>query len=180
MRGATRPQQVLFDRSWNRIDDSIWKYMPSDGTGVRTPLEVGKAWRFESKATHFQHGTAFSITGQSKVVGAEKTTTSAGTFDTFKVETTMRQINSNDQTKSSTVTATLWYAPSINRWVRKTHKTQIEGRLRELEHGGADRLFPKTVAPDDMEPVPLPGMQPGHPSSGDDALLPDTFPNALQ
>ena len=115
MRGATRPQQVLFDRSWNRIDDSIWKYTPSDGTGVRTPLKVGKAWRFESKATHFQHGTAFSITGQSKVVGAEKTTTSAGTFDTFKVETTMRQINSNDQTKSSTVTATLWYAPSINR-----------------------------------------------------------------
>ena len=131
VRGAARPQQIVFDRSWNRVDDSIWKYTPSDGTGVRTPLEVGKAWRCESKATHFQHGTALSITGQSKVVGAEKTTTRAGTFDTFKVETTMRQINSNDQTKSSTVTATLWYAPSINRWVRKTHKTQIEGRLRD-------------------------------------------------
>ena len=77
---------------------------------------------FRNKATHFQNGTALSITGQSKVVGEEKITTSAGTFDTFKIETTMRQINSNDQTKSSTVTATFWYAPSINRWVRKTYK----------------------------------------------------------
>jgi len=130
-RGIQRPRQVVFDPGWNRIDDSVWKYRPSDGTGVRTPLEVGKEWRFESKATHFQYGTAISITGQSKVVGAEKITTSAGTFETFKVDTTSRQINSNDQTKASTVTATLWYAPSINRWVRKTYRTQIEGRVRD-------------------------------------------------
>jgi hypothetical protein len=130
-RGIERPRQIVFDPNWNRIDDSVWKYRPSDGTGVKTPLEVGKEWRFESKATHFQHGSAISISGQSKVVGTEKITTSAGTFDTFKVETTMRQINANDQTKASTVSATLWYAPSINRWVRKTNKTQIEGRLRD-------------------------------------------------
>jgi hypothetical protein len=130
-RGIQRARQVVFDPGWNRIDDSVWKYRPSDGTGVRTPLDVGKEWRFESKATHFQYGTAISITGQSKVVGEEKITTSAGTFDTFKIDTTLRQINSNDQTKASTVTATLWYAPSINRWVRKTYRTQIEGRLRD-------------------------------------------------
>jgi hypothetical protein len=130
-RGMPRPRQIVFDPGWNRIDDSVWKYRPSDGTGVRAPLEVGKEWRFESKATHFQYGTAISITGQSKVVGAEKITTSAGTFDTLKIDTTSRQINSNDQTKASTVTTTLWYAPSINRWVRKTNKTQIEGRLRD-------------------------------------------------
>ena len=131
VRGAARPQQVIFDKSWNRIDDSIWKYRPSDGTGIRGPLEVGKDWRFESKATSFQNGTALSLTGQSKVVGEEKVTTSAGTFDTFKIETRVRQVNSNDQTKAATVDTTLWYAPSINRWVRKTYKLQIEGRLRE-------------------------------------------------
>jgi hypothetical protein len=127
------PRQIAFDRSWNRIDDSIWKYRPSDGSGIRAPLQVGKEWRFESKATHFQNGTALNITGQSKVVGQEKITTGAGTFDAFKIETTMRQVNSNDQTKASTVNATLWYAPSINRWVRKTYKLQIEGRLRDSQ-----------------------------------------------
>ena len=131
-RGIERPRQIVFDPNWNRIDDSVWKYRPSDGTGVKTPLEVGKEWRFESKATHIQHGSAISTSGQSKVVATEKITTSAGTFDTFKIETTLRQINANDQTKASTVNVTLWYAPSFNRWVRKTTKTQIEGRLRDL------------------------------------------------
>ena len=132
-RGVERPRQIVFDRTWNRIDDSVWKYRPSDGTGIQTPLQVGKEWRFENKATHFQNGTAFSITGQSKVVGEEKITTSAGTFDTFKIETTMRQVNANDQTKAATMNATLWYAPSINRWVRRTYKLQIEGRLRKSQ-----------------------------------------------
>ena len=131
-RGAAGPRQIVFDRSWNRIDDSVWKYRPSDGTCVRMPLQVGKEWRFENKSTH-TNGTALSTTGQSKVVGEEKITTSAGTFDTFKIETTTRQVNSNDQTKAATVTAALWYAPIVNRWVRKTYKLQLEGRLRDSQ-----------------------------------------------
>jgi hypothetical protein len=132
-RGTTSPRQVVFDRAWNRIDDSVWKYRPSDGTGVRMPLQVGKEWRFENRATHFQNGTAVTNSGQSKVVGKESITTSAGTFDTFKIETTMRQVNSNDQTKAATLTAALWYAPSVNRWVRKTYKVQLEGRMRDSQ-----------------------------------------------
>jgi hypothetical protein len=132
IRGAA-PRQIVFDRGWSRIDDSSWKYTPSDGTGIKMPLQVGQDWRFDSKATNFNNGTAMSVNGQSKVVGTEKLTTSAGTFETFKVETTLRQINANDQTKSSTLTSTLWYAPTVNRWVRKTYKLQVEGRLRESQ-----------------------------------------------
>ncbi len=132
-RGEQRPRQIVFDHAWSRIDDSVWKYRPSDGTGVATPLQVGKEWRFENNATNFNSGTAVSNSGQSKVVGRESITTSAGTFDTFKVETTVRQVNANDQTKSATLTAALWYAPSVNRWVRRIHKVQIEGRLRDSQ-----------------------------------------------
>src|SRR4030095_9791151 len=57
VRGGARPFQTVFDRSWNRIDDGIWKFRPTDGTGVKTPLEVGKEWRFENKSTH-TNGTA--------------------------------------------------------------------------------------------------------------------------
>jgi hypothetical protein len=130
VRGAARPFETVFDRGWSRIDDGIWKFKPSDGAGVQTPLQVGKEWRFENKSTH-ANGTALSTTGQSKVVGEEKVTTSAGTFDTFKIETRMRHVNANDQTKASTVNTTLWYAPTVNRWVRKTYETHIEGRLRD-------------------------------------------------
>jgi hypothetical protein len=132
-RGAASPRQIVFDRGWSRIDDSSWKFTPSDGTGIKMPLQVGQDWRFDSKATNFHNGTAMSVNGQSKVVGTEKLTTSAGTFDTFKIETTARQINANDQTKSSTLTSTIWYAPTVNRWVRKTYKLQVEGRLRESQ-----------------------------------------------
>jgi len=132
IRGAS-PRQIVFDRGWSRVDDSLWKYTPSDGTGIKMPLRVGQDWRFDSKATSFQSGTAMSVNGQSKVVGMERLTTSAGTFDTFKIETTARQINANDQTKSSTLSSTLWYAPTVNRWVRKTYKLQVEGRLRESQ-----------------------------------------------
>ena len=67
VRGAPRPFETVFDRNWNRIDDGIWKFRPSDGAGVQTPLQVGKEWRFENKSTH-ANGTALSTTGQSKVV----------------------------------------------------------------------------------------------------------------
>jgi hypothetical protein len=130
-RGALRPIQIAFDRSWNRLDDEAWRYKPSDGTGLQMPLLVGKEWRFDSQASNIQNGTTLSSAGQSRVVAQEKVTTPAGSFDTFKVETKIRQVNSNDQTKTATVTTTFWYAPSINRWVRKTQQMQIEGRVRE-------------------------------------------------
>lgn len=132
-RGVASPRQIVFDRTWNRIDDSVWKYRPHDGSGIQAALKVGQEWRFASKATHFQNGTALSVTGQSKVIGQESITTSAGTFDAFKIETAMRQVNSNDQTKAATVSVVLWYAPSVNRWVRKTYKVHVEGRLRDSQ-----------------------------------------------
>ena len=132
-RGASRPRQVVFDRGWSKIDDDLWKFAPSDGSGIRLPLEVGKEWRFEGNGKNFQSGATVRSSGQSKVTGQEKVTTSAGTFDTFKIETVMRHVNSNDQTKVATLTSTLWYAPTINRWARKTYKIQQEGRLRESQ-----------------------------------------------
>ncbi len=128
---AMRPNQIVYDRNWNRIDDDIWKYKPSDGAGIRMPLEVGKEWRFASNAVQMQNGVTVSTAGQSKVIAQEKITTPAGTFDVFRIETTTRQVNAIDQTKAATVNTTLWYSPTVNRWVRKTYKMWIEGRVRE-------------------------------------------------
>jgi hypothetical protein len=130
-RGEQRPIQIAYDRNWNRLDDEAWKYLPSDGTGIQIPLQVGKEWRYNNKASNFGSGTTVSRAGQSKVVAQESVTTPAGSFDTFKIESTIRQINSTDYTKAATVTSTMWYAPTVNRWVRKVSKLEIEGRLRE-------------------------------------------------
>jgi hypothetical protein len=132
-RGVERPRQVVFDRGWSRIDDEVWKFAPSDGAGIRTPLEVGKEWRFANNGKNTLNGITWRTTGQSKVTAQEKVTTSAGTFETFKIETVMRHVSPNDATKSATVTNTLWFAPTVNRWVRKVYKMEREGRLRESQ-----------------------------------------------
>src|SRR5262245_19130995 len=130
-RGGERPRQVVFDRGWSRIDDEVWKFAPTDGEGIRAPLEVGREWRFDNNGKNLLNGITWRTTGQSKVTAQEKVTTSAGTFETFKIETVMRHVSPNDATKSATVRNTLWYAPTVNRWVRKVYKLEREGRVRE-------------------------------------------------
>ena len=73
---------------WGRIDDGGWKLRPS-GIGIKKPLQVGKEWRSDANAMNLQSGIAFRASGAAKVVVQEKVTTPAGTFDTFRIDTTV-------------------------------------------------------------------------------------------
>jgi hypothetical protein len=130
VRGKNGSQLVVLDHDLNRIDDSLWKYKPSDGQGVQLPLSVGKTWRFEYNATNMQNGTVLRSTSVSKVVAQETVTTPAGTFETFKIERHVSQNNTVDATRGSQTDIVFWYAPTINRWVRRTFVTRIEKRVR--------------------------------------------------
>ena len=129
-RGKNGSQLVVLDHDLNRLDDSIWKYKPNDAQGVRPPLTVGKTWRFQYDARNMQNGAVLQTTGVAKVVAKETVTTPAGTFETFKIERHLRQHNTSDQTKNSESDVVTWYAPEINRWVRRTFVTRIEKRVR--------------------------------------------------
>jgi len=131
VRGKDRPNTIVFNPDWGRIDDGVWKHRPSDLLGIKKPLQIGKQWRAEGNSTNVQTGVAMQTSGLAKVVGQEQITTPAGTFDTFRVELTVRQINTKDQTKSTTLTVITWYAPAINRWARKNTEVRFEGRLRD-------------------------------------------------
>jgi len=130
IRGKDRPQTMAFDLDWGRIDDGAWKLRPS-GIGIKQPLQVGKEWRSDANAMNLQSGVAFRASGVAKVMAEEQVTTAAGTFDTYRINTTVRLVNTRDQTKSSTWTFVLWYAPAVNRWVKKTTEARSEGRLRD-------------------------------------------------
>jgi len=131
IQGRDRPRTFVFDHDWNRIDDSVWKHRPNDLLGIKKPLQVGKQWRAEGNSTNMQTGVAMQTSGLAKVVRQEQITTPAGTFDTFRVELTVRQINTRDQTKSITVNTVMWYAPAINRWPKRQTEIRAEGRVRE-------------------------------------------------
>jgi hypothetical protein len=48
-----------YDRSWNLISNGIWRYTPNDGTGIRTPLAVGKTWSFKSTDLNSMAGVSW-------------------------------------------------------------------------------------------------------------------------
>jgi hypothetical protein len=131
IRGRDRPRTFVFDHDWGRIDDSVWKHRPNDLLGIKKPLRVGKQWRAEGNSTNIHTGVAMQNSALGKVVRQEQITTPAGTFDTFRVELTVRQINTRDQTKSITVNTVMWYAPAINRWPKRQTEIRAEGRVRE-------------------------------------------------
>lgn len=131
VRGTDRPPQTMvYDLDWGRIDDGDWKLRPA-GIGLKKPLQIGKEWRSDANGIHLQSGVTFRAEGVAKVVGREQVTTLAGTFDTFRVDMTVRMTNTKDQTKSTTATHVVLYAPAINRWVKKTSEWRSEGRVRE-------------------------------------------------
>jgi hypothetical protein len=121
-----------FDRSWNVINNSgIWRYTPNDGTGIRAPLAVGKTWSFKATDLNSTAGVSWRRSGTAKVVAQESVTTRAGTFDTFKIETSLQFQNANDPTKKYQAVFQIWYAPVIDHWVKRSAVSRSEGRVRE-------------------------------------------------
>jgi hypothetical protein len=131
LRGRDRPPQTMvYNLDWGRIDDGAWRLQPP-GIGIKKPLQIGEEWRSDASGIHLQSGVTFRANGVAKVAGQEQVKTSAGTFDTFRIDMTVRMINTKDQTRSQTYTFVVWYAPAVNRWVKRTTEWRSEGRVRD-------------------------------------------------
>jgi len=128
--GKDRPQTNVYGPDWGRIDDGTWKLRPS-GIGIKKPLQIGKEWKSDADGMNLQSGVAFHASGAAKVVAQEPVATPAGTFDTFRIDMTVRMINTRDQSRLQNWTFVVWYAPAINRWVKRTSEWRQEGRVRD-------------------------------------------------
>ena len=120
----------VYDRSWNLIEAAPWRYSPNDGTGVRSPLAVGKSWPVQGNNVNNTNGASWKRSGTSKVVGQESIQTRAGTFDTFKIETTYVAKNVKDPTRSEEITSQTWYAPAIDHWVKRVYVLRTSKHIR--------------------------------------------------
>jgi hypothetical protein len=130
VRGKNGAVLIVFNRGWGVLDNVVWKYKPDDGEGIPPGLAVGKEWHSQFEAKSTQSGTNIKGTALSKVVAQETITTSAGTFDTFKIERQTRELNTADPSKSFEGQYVTWFAPQINHWVRRTFLTKFEKRAR--------------------------------------------------
>jgi hypothetical protein len=132
---------TTYDRSWNVVEGRPWRYSPHDGSGIQSPLAVGKTWPVQTNNINSANGNIWRRSGISKVVGEESITTKAGTFDTFKIETTFTGTNVHNPTLKNEVTSLTWYAPAIDHWVRRTFVSrankhlQIDNMIELIEYG---------------------------------------------
>ncbi|OAF17339.1 TapB family protein [Bradyrhizobium neotropicale] len=120
-----------FDHSWNSINTGTWKFTPNDGTGIKTPLEVGKSWSVRSTDFNSGSGASLKRSVTSKVTAKESITTRAGTFETYKIETSIDMQNANDPTKKFQSSQQTWYAPTVDHWVKRTWVSKSEGRVSD-------------------------------------------------
>lgn len=129
--GNPNTSYLTFDRAWNMTNSGTWRYTPGDGSGIKTPLAVGKTWPVKATEVRTSPSLTFKRSGSAKVVGQESLTTRAGTFDTFKIEASLEDQNSNDPTKKMKMTVQTWYAPAIDHWVKRIWENRQDGRLRD-------------------------------------------------
>jgi hypothetical protein len=120
-----------YDRSWDLTNDGLWRFTPNDGTGIRVPLAVGTTWSFAATDLNSTAGVSWRRTGTSNVVAQESLTTRAGTFDTFRIETSIQFQNVTDPTTKLQAEQQIWYAPAIDHWVRRTFVSRLDGRVRD-------------------------------------------------
>jgi hypothetical protein len=91
---------------------------------------VGKTWSFKSNDINGTSGFSGRRSGTSKVIAQESVTTPAGTFDTFKIETSFQLRNANNATDKVQVVTQTWYAPAIDHWVKRSYVSRSDGRVR--------------------------------------------------
>jgi hypothetical protein len=132
-RGNDNIGLVSFDHEWNRFKNGNLEYKPHDAQGVSFPLSVGKEWKFEYFTTNVKTGLTTKALDQSKVAAQEAVTTPAGTFDAFRIERQVKEYNTADPSRWTEYQITLWYAPQINHWARRTILTKVENRTRSKE-----------------------------------------------
>ena len=127
--GKPNAGNIVFDRSWNMTVSGPWKFSPNDGSGIQLPLSVGKTWNFQCDEVDAANANIWKRAGKSTIVGRESVTTKAGTFETFKIETSYSTRNVKDPTRKAEVTLQIWYAPAIDHWVKRTFASRVNNLL---------------------------------------------------
>ena len=99
------------------------------------PLEVGKSWSTRVGATNAAMGRRNSVRVDGRVVGVERVTTPAGSFDTFKIR---RQVYGGDWDgflAETNIREVDWYAPALGRTVRTERSSTWIDRSRTTGGG---------------------------------------------
>lgn len=129
---ATTSLQV-FDESWNLLEDQLWTRKPADpSTGIRLPLKVGAQWKTHLISTRkTPPDSHFDTEAITKVVAYEPIILKFNkSYDAFKLEINEAVTSSASPSSVITIKVTMWFAPSVNRYVKRITESRINDRLQ--------------------------------------------------
>ena len=98
---------------------------------LRFPLEVGQMWDgfFESETVVRPRNRSIQWRWKANVVAAEAVIVAAGTFQAFKIEYDGRYFaHQSNQSWTGSHKETAWFAPGINRFVKRELEQRAPGR----------------------------------------------------
>ena len=131
--GQTQPTTGLhvFDENWGLLDDGVWTRRVGDPvTGVRLPLKVGAKWETHFTASRKNPDRDSTIDATSVVAAYEEVSFRFGlTYDAFRIETN-ETVTAVGGGPSATLKVTLWYAPAVNRYVKRVIESRTNDRLQ--------------------------------------------------
>ncbi|BDV40175.1 hypothetical protein [Methylocystis bryophila] len=121
----------VYDENWGLLDDGVWTRKVGDPiTGVRLPLKIGLKWETHFTASRKNPDRESTIDTTSVVTGYEEVSFRFGpSYDAFKIETN-ESIATVGGGPIATLQVVLWYAPAVNRYVKRVIESRINDRLQ--------------------------------------------------
>jgi len=123
----------VFDEDWNLLEDQVWTQNPANpSTGIQLPLKLGAQWKVHLTSSRKTPPEAHvNVDATAKVVAYEPVILKFNkTYDAFKLE--VDETLTNSATPSSVVTTktTMWFAPTVNRYVKRIYESRVNDRLQ--------------------------------------------------
>jgi hypothetical protein len=133
-----------YDRWWRKTEAPKYTFKKSlESTGIPDNLTVGKEWSYDYEAHSVDSPVNFKWAGHGEVVAWEKVTLPSGkAFDAYKIEyheaTTHAASNqiqivsaATPGERKSETTIVEWYAPSVNRFVKRSYESRQNGKMMD-------------------------------------------------
>jgi hypothetical protein len=130
---VTNTSLQVFDENWNLLDDPIWTRKPGDpSTGIRLPLKIGAQWKTHLTSTRKSPPEShFTVDAITNVVAYEPVILKFNkTYDAFKLEINEALTSTASPSQVVTLKITMWFAPSVNRYVKRIVESRIDDRLQ--------------------------------------------------
>jgi hypothetical protein len=128
--GSANTILQTYDDRWNFLGGPIWRIRPGDPSyGVSLPLKVGLEWKTHFTATRNDRDIYSIADATTRVTAYEPVTLKFNyTYNAFKIDTE-ESISTGVDRSVTKLKTTSWYAPEVNRYVKRITETRIDGRL---------------------------------------------------